>query len=78
MGARRKVNGEGKEGSRRKGKPRGHREEGGGQHLLPPFRVVSFHFERGSVCCPISLPFEWGQHMLPLFLFLYPPITGGI
>ena len=67
MGARRKANEEGKGGLRRKGKLRGDREEGGGQHLLPPFRVVS---NRGSVCCPISLHFEQGQHTLPPFLFI--------
>ena len=67
MGARRKANEEGKGGLRRKGKLRGDREEGGGQHLLPPFRVVS---NGGSVCCPISLHFEQGQHTLPPFLFI--------
>ena len=50
-----------------KGKSRGDREEDGGQHLLPPFRVVS---NGGSVCCPISLYFERGQHTLPPFLFV--------
>ena len=67
MGARRKANGEGKGGSRRKGKPQGHREEGGGQHLLPP---ISLHFERGSTCCPVSFPFKRGQRVLPPFLFI--------
>jgi hypothetical protein len=91
MGARRKANGEGKGGSRRKGKPRGHREEGGGQHLLPLFRVVSNGAacaapflclsNGGSICCPCFSSFRTGQHLLPCFfsfLFLYPPITGGI
>jgi hypothetical protein len=87
MGARRKANGEGKGGSRRKGKSRGDREEGGGQHLLPHFSSfrtgaahaapVSFRFERGGMCCPVSFHFERGQRMLPPFLFVnsgtYPP-----
>ena len=80
MGARREVNEEGKAGSRRKGKSQGDREEGGGSTCCPYFMSfrtgaahaapISFCFEQGSVCCPVSFHFEWGQHMLPLFLFI--------
>ena len=69
-----RVDGSEEEGERRR--ERGIEEEreamgaqggGRGAALAAP---VSFRFEQGSVCCPISLPFKQGQHTLPPFLFV--------
>ena len=69
-----RVDGSEEEGERRRERgieeereATGHREEGGGEHLLPP---ISLHFEQGSTCCPVSFPFKRGQRVLPPFLFI--------